>query len=117
MCDRFEEYPDLEYNLQYYIYVQDNMRVHVAVLIFEDVKGERLFTWAHHFNWNGILVIFRKWYPDGKFGEDYKDIGRDLGKVSNERAEELLKRFGLSEWTSLEDSVRAICDNIFAEKH
>jgi hypothetical protein len=40
-----------------------------------------------------------------KFIDDIPDLGSDLSKVSNQRAEELVKRFGRPGWTSLHDSV------------
>lgn len=103
----FEGQEDLQDNPpQYYINVQDNARVHVAALIFPDVNNERLFTFAHPYNWNDILAIFRELDPKHKFIDDLPDLGRDLSKVANERAEELLRRFDRPDWTSLKDSVR-----------
>jgi nucleoside-diphosphate-sugar epimerase len=107
----FEGNEDLRFNPpQYYINVQDNARVHVAALIYSDVQNERLFTFAHPYTWNSILAVFRKLYPKRKFIDDLPDLGEDLSKVANGRAEELLKRFGLPGWTSLEDSVRAVTE-------
>lgn len=96
----------LENPPQYYINVQDNARVHVAALISPDVNGERLFTFAHPYNWNSLLAIFRELWPEHKFVDDFPDLGEDLSRVANGRAEELLKRFGGNGWTSLKDSVR-----------
>lgn len=113
LWDGFEGHEDLKFNPpQYYVNVQDNARVHVAAMIYQDVVGERLFTFAHPYSWNDILAIFRKLYPQRKFIDDIPDIGRDLSKVANERAEELLRRFGIPGWTSLEDSVKAIVDTL-----
>jgi nucleoside-diphosphate-sugar epimerase len=103
----FEGQEDLRQNPpQYYINVQDNARVHVAALVSSDVNSERLFTFAHPYNWNDLLHIFRELFPDHKFVDDYPDLGRDLSKVANERAEELVKRFGQPGWTSLKESVK-----------
>ena len=85
--------------------VQDNARCHVAALLSSDVNNERLFTFAHPYNWNDILAILRKLYPEQKFMDDIPNLGRDLSKVSNGRAEELVRRFGRPGWTSLEESV------------
>lgn len=109
--DGFQGSEDLKFNPpQYYINVQDNARIHVAALIYSDVESERLFTFAHPFTWNEILAVFRKWYPNHKTIDDIPDLGQDLSKVANQRAEELLKRFGLPGWTSLEQSVRDATD-------
>lgn len=86
--------------------VQDTARVHVAALLYPDVNSERLFAWAYPYNWNDILAILRKLYPEQEFMQDMPDLGRDLSKVANDRAEELVKRFGRPGWTSLEDSIR-----------
>lgn len=92
---------------QYYVNVQDNARVHVAALVYADVKNERLFTFAHPYSWNDILAVFRKLYPQKKFIDDLPNIGEDKSKVANKRADDLLKRFaGLPGWTSLEQSVK-----------
>lgn len=90
---------------QYFANVQDDARVHVAALLSPNIQSERLFAFAYPFNWNDILTIFRKLYPQQKFVADFPNLGRDLSKVANERAEELIKRFGVTGWTRLEDSV------------
>jgi nucleoside-diphosphate-sugar epimerase len=108
----FEGHEDLKENPpQYYINVQDNARVHVAALLSPDVNGERLYTFAHPFNWNDILAIYRKVYPEHQFIDDIPNLGRDLSKVANGRAEELLKRFGVKGWASLEESVIAAAES------
>jgi nucleoside-diphosphate-sugar epimerase len=91
---------------QYYVNVQDTARVHVGALIFPDINGERLYDFAYPFNWNDLLAIYRKLYPDHKFMDDIPDLGRDLSKVTNGRAEEIVKRFGRAGWTDLEETVR-----------
>ena len=86
--------------------------MHVAALIFPDVKGERLFSFAYPYTWNDILAIFRKLYPQKKFIDDIPDVGQDLSKVANGRAEELVKRIKGTGWESLEASVKAVADTI-----
>ncbi|EXJ88643.1 hypothetical protein A1O1_05574 [Capronia coronata CBS 617.96] len=56
---------------QYYVNGQDNARIH-----------------------NDILAVFRELYPSHHFMDDIPALGKDLSKVGNERAEEILKRFG-----------------------
>ena len=53
-----------------------------------------------------MLAVFRKLYPKHKFVDDYPDLGRDLSKVANGRAEELVKRFDRPGWTGLEQSLK-----------
>lgn len=95
---------------QYYINVDDNAAVHVAALIFDDVKNERLFTFAHPYSWNTLLEIFRRRYPQRKFIDDIENIGEDKSIVANNRAEELLKRLTGHGWTGLEDSIKGVTD-------
>lgn len=90
---------------QYYVNVQDTARIHLAALTYPDVKNERLFAFAAPFNWNDVLASFRKTHPDHKVIDDLPNLGKDLSKVANERAEELLKRLGRPGWTSLDDSL------------
>ncbi|KAH8900818.1 NAD(P)-binding protein [Thozetella sp. PMI_491] len=91
---------------QYYINIIDDALVHVAALIYDDVRDERLFTFAYPYNWNDILTVLRKLYPDRQFIEDIPDLGRDLSKVTNERAEELLKRISGHGWMNLEETIK-----------
>ncbi|KIW21283.1 hypothetical protein PV08_01863 [Exophiala spinifera] len=105
--DGFKGQEQLAFNPpQYYVNVQDTARVHVGALIYPDVQSERLFAFAHPFNWNDILASFRKLYPEHHFIDDIPDLGRDLSRVANGRAEEIVKRFGRAGWTSLEESIR-----------
>jgi len=115
LWDGFKGHEDLAFNPpQYYVNVQDDARVHVAALIYNDVKDVRLFAFAHPYTWNDILAIFRKLYPQKKFIDDMPNLGQDLSKVANGRAEELVKRFGRPGWTSLEDSVRDVAKTFSA---
>lgn len=95
---------------QYYINVDDNAAVHVAALIYKDVEGERLFTFANPYSWNTLLALLRKMYPDKSFIEDIEGLGEDKSIVANERAEELLKRISGHGWIGLEESLRPLTD-------
>jgi hypothetical protein len=85
---------------QYHIRVQDNARVHVAALGCKDVENEWLFTLARPFNWNEILPILRNLYYRRKF-IDIVEVGHDLSTVTNERAEQLLKRWEIPDGRAL----------------
>ncbi|PQE31223.1 aldehyde reductase ii protein [Rutstroemia sp. NJR-2017a WRK4] len=93
---------------QYFIDVQDTARLHVSALTNPDVKNERLFGFAEPFTANDLLRAFRKIRPDANIMDDFHDDNvKDLSKVANERAEELLRSdFGRSGWTSLEESLK-----------
>ncbi len=81
-------------------------RIHVAALVDPSVKNERIFAYGEPYTWNQILSIFRKLFPDRTFVEDLADQGKDLSTVSNERAKEILQRFGAHGFTELEQSLK-----------
>ncbi|KAF2244429.1 dihydroflavonol-4-reductase [Trematosphaeria pertusa] len=91
---------------QYFISTQDCAVLHIAALIYSDVASERLFGFAERFDFNKILAIYRKLYPDKKFPEDVPGLVDDGVKVPSERAEEVLRWVKDGEgWTRLEDAV------------
>lgn len=94
---------------QYFVDVRDTSKLHVAALIDEDIKSERIFAFAETYNWNQLMGILRKLRPQRKFAEDVKDDSKDLSTVTKRaRAVEILnKNFGQSDWTPLEESVKA----------
>jgi nucleoside-diphosphate-sugar epimerase len=91
---------------QWYIDVVDNAKLHIAALLHPEVKGERLLGAAGAWNWNDVLDIMRKEFPEKTFISDL-DLGRDVSTVENERELKVLKDvFGLEEWVGLEKSIR-----------
>jgi nucleoside-diphosphate-sugar epimerase len=90
---------------QWFVDVVDTARLHIAALLSKEIANERLFAYAEPWNWNDILRILRARFPEKHFAADM-DLGRDLCKVANKRAEDLLRsEFGQSGWVSLEESV------------
>lgn len=87
---------------EWFVDVKDTARLHVASLANPSVQNERILAFAAPFNWNGVLAVFRRLYPERTFVEDLPDIGRDLCKVPNARGAELLREYGQPGWTSLE---------------
>lgn len=86
--------------------MRDDAKIHVAALTEPDVPNSRIFAFAAPYSWNDVLAILRRLYPQRKFTEDLPNVGRDLSRVPNQYAEELLKSFGQqSGWTSLEKSL------------
>ncbi|PNP51923.1 hypothetical protein FNYG_15864 [Fusarium nygamai] len=97
---------------QYYIDVDDTGRLHVAAAIFNNVKEQRIFGLGGRFNWNRILDIFRKNFPDRSFPENFSG-GEDPNEIEpRDKAEQLLKDLGRPGWTSLEESVLANVESI-----
>lgn len=90
----------------WYVDPVDTGLIHLASLIYEDVKDERLFAFGEQFTWQAIQDVFRKEYPDRKFDAQIPDMGKDIGKVPNERAAELLKRLGKNGFSTLEEGVK-----------
>ena len=91
---------------QWFVDVEDCARLHVAALTRKDTVGERIFAFTEPFNWNDVLAKYRKMFPGKKFVDDVAGLGRDLIKVPNQRAEELLKGMGRKGWTDMEESLR-----------
>jgi nucleoside-diphosphate-sugar epimerase len=95
---------------QHFIDVRDCARIHVAALVSPTAESERFWGFAEPYNYNQILAIFRKLWPQRKFIDDLPDMGRDLMTAPRESAEELLKVFGQDGWTSLQNSLRDAFD-------
>lgn len=88
----------------FYVDVHDVGRVHLAALIEEDVKNERLWALAYPFTLNQILDIWRKEFPNRKLPPNYPglDVPTKI-TVDNSRSTELLKRQGRSDWVGLKE--------------
>jgi hypothetical protein len=78
----------------------------MAALIDPSVEHERIFAYKEPFTWNQVLGIFCRLLPNRQFVKDLDDQGTDLSTVSNERAEEILRRFGVQGFTDLEQSLK-----------
>jgi hypothetical protein len=75
-----------------------------------EVSFVSIHTWVSvltkHFT-SDILRIMRKLRPNEKIIDDYADDNvRDVSTVDNARGNEILKGFGKSGFTSLEESVK-----------
>ncbi len=97
------------YGPQWMVDVQDTARLHVAALVDPDVENQRILAFAHPFNWNDVLACLRKLAPGRTFPDDVEDLERDLSQLDNQPSAEMLRKFGRSGWTTMEDSVR---DNV-----
>ncbi|KAL1985643.1 hypothetical protein VTN96DRAFT_7510 [Rasamsonia emersonii] len=95
---------------QYYVDVRDNARLHVASLLDKNIQSERIFAFAHEFNWTDIIQLFRKLRPHNtRIPEPPANEGRDRSVVKpRKRAEQILRSFfGQEAWTGLEESFEA----------
>lgn len=99
---------------QHFIDVRDNARLHVAALLDSSVQNERVFAFAHEFNWTDVLSILHKLRPTYQLPDPIKDEGRDYTEiVQKARSLELLRSFfGQTEWTGIEESLAAGIEDI-----
>lgn len=92
---------------QHFVHVRDDAALHVAALVYGDVRGERLFAFARPYNFDDILGVMRRIAPPGRrLAAGFPGQGRDLSTVPNARAEALLRRLTGHGWTGLEETVR-----------
>ncbi|KAL1966625.1 hypothetical protein VTN77DRAFT_4036 [Rasamsonia byssochlamydoides] len=94
---------------QYFVDVRDNARLHIAALLDPNIHSERLFAFAHEFNWTDIIQLFRKLRPNNtRIPDPPANEGRDLSDIRpRKRAEEILRSFFGKSWTGLEESFAA----------
>ena len=85
--------------------VKDTARLHVAALLDPGVENERILGFAYPFNWNDVLAVLRKIYPNKSSLPDFENNSRDLSRLDNARGAELLRAFGRTGYTGLEESV------------
>jgi nucleoside-diphosphate-sugar epimerase len=111
------EHPDIEEFIskirdqdpQWQVDVEDIAKLHLAALTFEHVRNERLFGFAHPFNYNSFLNMFRRLAPERTFPPDDEDQKMPATVIDTTRSVKLLRQFGQQGWTSFEDSVRRTC--------
>lgn len=89
----------------HYVDVEDTARLHVAAAILQDVRSERVFSIVDSFNWDQVLDILRKQNPGRQLQDNFCAGERIFTLVPKARSEELLRRMGQPQWTSLEDIV------------
>lgn len=111
---------------QHYVNTTDVALLHVAALLEEDVQGERILAFAAPFNFNDTVALLEKIDAESSSSsgtgiststgtgtrryERIEDAPKDLKTVDTERAQELLRRYGRSGWTSLEQSLREVVE-------
>jgi hypothetical protein len=87
--------------------VKDVAVLHVATILDEDIKEERIQAWAARFNWNDVLAIMRRLYPTHKFVDDFSEPAAVSTTTDDIVALKLLKKWaGQDGWKSLEDGIR-----------
>ncbi|EHK25099.1 uncharacterized protein TRIVIDRAFT_33143 [Trichoderma virens Gv29-8] len=90
-----------------YVNVKDVAVLHVAAILDEDTKEERIQAWAAPFNWNDVLAIMRRLYPTHKFVDDFPEPATFSTTTDDSVALKLLKKWAQQDgWKSLEDGIR-----------
>ncbi|KAL6901260.1 hypothetical protein GGI43DRAFT_433947 [Trichoderma evansii] len=90
-----------------HVNVKDVAVLHVAAVLDEDTKEERIQAWAGPFNWNDVLSIMRRLYPTQKFVDDFPTPAAITTTTDDRIALKLLKKWAQQDgWKSLEDGVR-----------
>jgi nucleoside-diphosphate-sugar epimerase len=94
---------------QWQVDVEDIAKLHLAALTMNDVQNERLFGFAHRFNYNNFLQAFRALAPKREFAADEPGQQQPSTTIDNARSVELLRRYGADRWVPFEESVRRSC--------
>jgi len=88
--------------------------MHVAALLDPEVDGERLLVGAAPCNWNDVLGVMRRLYPNRSFMGDLEGMGKLDVTVDDALQLSLLKKWGHGQegWRSLEESVKATLEGV-----
>ena len=90
---------------QFSISLEDDGLLHLAGLTMEDVKNERLIAAADSFTFNDMLDIMAKFDPSKKLPERQPKNEQAKRTIDTSRSVEILKRFGKTGFTSVEESI------------
>jgi nucleoside-diphosphate-sugar epimerase len=92
---------------QWFIDVRDAAKLHVGALLDRETEGERLWGFAEGYNWNTILGVFRKIWPEKKFVEGVEGLGwMDIVPPTESAVRVLRNVYGREEWVGLERTLR-----------
>ncbi|KAJ5578223.1 uncharacterized protein N7459_007187 [Penicillium hispanicum] len=94
----------------YFVDAEDVALLHVAGLINQDVRDERLFAFGKPFTWKEITQIFQRDFPDREFDREplmHPDRTGTLEIEAADRAEQLLRSMGKPGWSTLEATLKA----------
>ncbi|KAL3469189.1 NAD(P)-binding protein [Aspergillus californicus] len=105
----------------YYIDTQDTARLLVAALVLPSIASERIFAYYQHYTWNDLRSKVRELYPgreDLVRGEDYKNLGRDLGDADAliARSEEILREVGRPGFASLDSLLQDFVESFLVKQ-
>lgn len=85
----------------------------MAAALDPGVANERIQAWGRQCNWNDILAIARRVYPDHGFVDDLAGMAELSIDVDCSRALGLLGKWaGKKQWTALEATVKDNIDGV-----
>lgn len=91
---------------EWFVNVRDAARIHVAALLSESVRNERVFASAARYTWNEVLAILRRRYPSKTFADDLEGVELSNLVFPGGRGLQLLRDvFGREGWTGLEETI------------
>lgn len=108
--------PSTNEHAEWFTDVEDIARLHLASLLFPDVNGERLVSYGGRLNLNDVLAAFRKFDRSRVLPDDIPNLPKDVGKIDNERATELLRRLGRPGWVTLDESLEPLIEQYVKAK-
>lgn len=87
--------------------IKDCALLHVAAVLDPEVKNARLPGWGVYCNWNDILAILRRLYPERKFIDDFPGLGYLQITTDCTQSLALLEKWGGQKgWKTLEETVK-----------
>uniref|UniRef100_A0A8H7K658 NAD-dependent epimerase/dehydratase domain-containing protein n=1 Tax=Bionectria ochroleuca TaxID=29856 RepID=A0A8H7K658_BIOOC len=93
--------------------VKDCALLHVASVLDPEVKNARLPAWGEHCNWNDMLAIMRRLFPERKFMEDLPGLSKVDVTTDYTQAFALLEKWaGQKGWKTLEETIADSLPNI-----
>ncbi|GAD99542.1 NAD dependent epimerase/dehydratase, putative [Paecilomyces variotii No. 5] len=91
----------------YHIDVKDVALLHVAAILDLEVNNQRLQAWAENCNWNDILAILRRLYPDRHFVDDLPGMTKLSITSDFTLPLALLEKWaGQAGWRTLEQTIK-----------
>ncbi|KAF1959651.1 dihydroflavonol-4-reductase [Byssothecium circinans] len=96
---------------QWFISTEDCALLHISALVHSEINHERVYGFAAPWDYNKVLAIYRKEYPERTFPEDIPGLVDDSCKPPREMAEEVLRWVKNGKgWDSLEKAVKEMAE-------
>lgn len=90
----------------YHIDVKDVALLHIAAILDPEVNNQRLQAWGDNCNWNDILAIMRRLYPQRHFIDDLPNMSKLSIITDLATPLALLRQWGpQTGWRTLEQTI------------